>query len=109
VLNDGKAKSAWDSDPGTAPGTLRVGYWQHVAVVVDGGPKIIAWIVDGVLNDGGAVRDFGWGRIDPALRDVNGSPTVKVAPAIFGQLRKLRIYDRYLRTSEVIGNFRAGS
>jgi hypothetical protein len=108
VLNDGKVKSAWDSDPGTAPGTLKVGYWQHVAVVVDGGPKIITWIVDGVCNDGGAVREFGWGRFDPALRDVNGASTVKIAPAIFGQLRKLRIYDRYLRTSQAIGNYRAG-
>jgi len=25
-------------------------------VIVDGGPKIVSWVVDGVLNDGGAVR-----------------------------------------------------
>ncbi len=86
---------------------MKVGDWQHVAVVVDGGPKIITWIVDGVLNDGGAVRDFGWGRFDRELRDVNGSLTAKIAPAIFGELRKLRVYDRYLRTSELVGNFRA--
>ena len=87
--------------------TMKIGYWQHVAVVVDGGPKIVTWIVDGVLNDGGTIRDFGWGRFNPALSDVNASPTVKIAPAVFGQLRKLRIYNRYLRTSEVVGNFRA--
>jgi hypothetical protein len=108
VLNDGKVKSAWDSDPGTGPGTLKVGYWQHVAVVVDGGPRIITWIVDGIFNDGGPVRDFGWGRFDPSLREVNGSPSVRIAPAIFGEMRKLRVYDRYLRTSEIVGNFRAG-
>ena len=107
LLNDGTNKAAWDCDPGTAPGTLKVGYWQHVAVVVDGGPKIVTWIVDGVFNDGGAIRDFGWGRFNPALSDVNASPTVRIAPAIFGQMRKLRIYNRYLRTSEVVGNFRA--
>jgi hypothetical protein len=76
--------------------------------VVDGGPRIITWIVDGIFNDGGPVRDFGWGRFDPSLREVNGSPSVRIAPAIFGEMRKLRVYDRYLRTSEIVGNFRAG-
>jgi len=79
-----------------------------VAVIVDGGPNIITWIIDGVLNDGGAVREFGWGRFNPKMEDINGTPTAKVAPALFGELRKLRVYDRYLRTSEVIGNFHAG-
>jgi hypothetical protein len=107
LMNDGRTKAAWDSDPGTHPGTLRVGVWQHVTVIVDGGPRIITWIVDGVLNDGGAVRDFGWGRFPPELRDVNGSAQVKLATVIFGQLGGLRIYDRYLRTSEAVGNSRA--
>ena len=107
LLSDGKAKSAWDSDPGTQPGTLRAGAWQHVAVIVDGGPKIVTWVVDGVLNDGGPVRDFGWGRFDPQLRDVNGSATAKLAPVLYGELLDFRIYNRYLRTSEAVGNSRA--
>ena len=107
TLNDGAVKSEWDSDPGTAPGTLKVGAWQHVTVIVDGGPKIITWIVDGILNDGGAVREFGWGRFNPKMDDVNGAATVKLAPSLFGELGPVRIYDRYLRTSEAIGNYRA--
>lgn len=106
-LSDGRKKSAWDCDPGTHPGTLRIGAWQHVAVTVDGGPRIISWIVDGVFNDGGAVRDFGWGRFDPTIADVNGNTQVRIAPAIFGELKRLRIYARALRTSEVVGNFRS--
>ncbi len=102
ILNDGKLKSEWDSDPGTGPGTLKGGEWQHVAVIVDGGPKIVTWVIDGVLNDGGAVREFGWGRFHPKMDDVNGSPTAKV-----GDVRQMRVYDRYLRTSEAIGNFHA--
>jgi len=108
-LNDGHVKSAWDCDPGTHAGTLRVGAWQHIAAIVDGGPKIVTWVVDGVLNDGGAVRDFGWGRIHPEMGDVNGAPGAQIAPMLFGQLSKLRVYNRYLRTSEAVGNFRAGS
>ncbi len=106
ILNDGTREASWDNDPGTHPGVLRVGIWQHIAFVVDGGPKIITAIVDGVLNDGGAVRDYGWGRFDQALEDVNGATTAKVADNLMGELRQMRIYNRYLRTSEVVGNWR---
>ena len=59
TLHDGTQEASWDSDPGFHPGTLKTGTWQHVAFVVDGGPKIITVMVDGVLNDGGPVREFG--------------------------------------------------
>ena len=75
----------------------------------DSGPRIIIWIVDGVLNDGGAIRDFGWGRFPRELRDINGSARVKLAPSVRGQLGALRIYDRYLRISEIVGNHRAAT
>jgi Concanavalin A-like lectin/glucanases superfamily len=107
-LNDGRVKSAWDCDPGTHPGTLKVGEWQHVAAIADGGPKIVTWIVDGVLNDGGAVREYGWSRFHPAMSDVNGAPQAKAAVPLFGEMRKVRVYNRYLRTSEAVGNYRAG-
>jgi hypothetical protein len=106
TLNDGTHEGSWDNDPGTHPGALRVGVWQHVAFVVDGGPKIISAIVDGIFNDGGAIRDYGWGRFDQSLDDVNGAQSAKVAVNLFGELKQMRIYDRYLRTSEVIGNWR---
>ncbi|MDZ4800899.1 MAG: exo-alpha-sialidase [Bryobacteraceae bacterium] len=109
ILNDGSTKAAWDSDPGTHPGTLRVGAWQHITVSVDSGPRIITWMVDGILNDGGAVRDFGWGRFPSGLRDVNANSKVRLAPVLYGQLASLRIYDRCLRTSEAVGNFRESS
>jgi hypothetical protein len=108
TLNDGRRESSWDSDPGTGPGTLKVGAWQHVAVIVDGGPKLILFVVDGVLDDGGAGREYGWGRFDPELGDVNGTDQAVVAPTFFGDLKSLRIYDRALRVSEAVGNDRAG-
>jgi hypothetical protein len=109
ILSDGQTNSAWDCDPGTHPGTLRVSHWHHITAIVDAGPRIITWIVDGVFNDGGAVREFGWGRFSPELKDVNGAPKARLAPVLYGQLDGFRIYNRYLRTSEAIGNFRASS
>lgn len=61
-----------------------------------------------MLNDGGAARQNGWGRIDPALGDVNGLPRATLAPALYGEVKTLRIYDRALTTSETIGNFHHG-
>ncbi len=107
TLSDGQHTSMWDSDPGTYPGSLKTNTWQHIAVIVDGGPKIITFVVDGVLNDGGAARQYGWGRFAAQMRDINGMRAVALAPKLWGDVQTLRIYDRPLRTSEVIGNFRA--
>lgn len=100
TLNDGGAESSWASDAKTVlPGQLR-----HLVVTVDGGPKIITFVVDGVLCDGGEERQFGWGRFSPHLRAPNGAEQMKRAPGV----GSLRIYRRALRTSEAVGNFRAG-
>ena len=107
-LSDGKTRTVWDSDPGTHQGTLRTGVWQHVVFIVDGGPKIVSVVVDGTLNDGGAVRDYGWSFFPAELGDINGERDARVASRLFGEIRKLRVYDRYLRTSEAVGNFQAG-
>ena len=109
TLNDGQRESPWESDAGTHLGTLRVNAWQHVAVTVDGGPKIITWVVDGVLNDAGAVRDYGWGRFDSVLAGVNGRTGVMLAPKLSGQFKQVRAYPRPLRTSELVGNWRAAT
>ena len=100
VLNDGRQSAAWAGDAGG----LKAGRRQHVVITVDGGPKIITFVVDGVLCDGGDERQFGWGRYSPTLRTPNGAATARLAPA----LRALRIYGCALRTSEAVGNFRAG-
>ena len=78
---------------------------DHVVAIVDGGPKIISFVVDGTLNDGGAYRQFGWGRFSPHLRGVDGADSLRIGPGV----RKLRIYNRALGTSEAIANYRADS
>lgn len=108
TLNDGSTEATWDSDPGTGAGTLRVGDWRHLVVTVDAGPRIISVVVDGILNDGGAARQYGWGWFEPELGDLDGKDEATLATRLYGELRSVRIYNRPLRTSEAVGNFRAG-
>lgn len=99
-MNDGRQEVSWPSDQGV----LRDGEWQHVVITVDGGPKIITYLIDGILCDGGNERQFGWGRYSPTLRTPNGSKSLKIDASI----QRLRIYNRPLTTSEAVGNFNAG-
>lgn len=99
VVSDGRTESHWSSDPGTLdPATS-----QHVVIVVDGGPKVITFVVDGKLSDGGDARQFGWGRYDPSLKSLNGAPKITIGKGI----QRVRIYNRQLRTSEAIAAFRS--
>ncbi len=105
VLNDGRTESRWECDPEM----IDTGRVHHVAVIVDGGPKIITFIIDGKLCDGGDYRQFGWGRFNPNLRHVNGADLLRIGPSLKGKVKNLRLYNRPLRTSEVVGNFKSGS
>jgi hypothetical protein len=104
ILGDRSSESRWRSDPGL----LRPGVRHHVVVIVDGGPKVITFVIDGVLCDGGDARQFGWGRYNPNLRSVRGAPTLALGPSMAGALYSLRIYDRPLLAAEAVGNYRAG-
>jgi len=103
-MSDGKTTAASDCDLGL----LTPGVWHHIVAIVDGGPKIVTWVVDGVLCDGGEKRQYGWTRFPAALGDVSGRKEVSLAPMLNGRIGGLRLYNRYLRTSEAVGNFRAG-
>lgn len=100
VINDGRTENRWDCDP-----VLKAGRLQHVVVLVDGGPKIVSFIIDGRFCDGGEWRQFGWGRFNPNLREVSGEPHLRLGEGVC----VLRLYTRVLRTAEAIGNYRAGA
>lgn len=99
VLNDGRTENRWDCDPGL----LEAGRLHHLAVIVDGGPKVICFLVDGRLCDGGEFRQFGWGRFSPHLRGPSGEKSLRIACSV----TSLRVYGRALRVSEAVGNWRA--
>ena len=102
-FSDGKNIGRWASDPGL----LKPGKTHHVTAIVDGGPDIITFVVDGKLCDGGEARQYGWGRFDAKLDDINGSDKLRLSPSFAGEIHSLRIYDRYLRTSEAVANYQA--
>jgi len=101
VLNDGRSESRWSCDPGR----LQAGQKHHVVVIVDGGPKIISFVVDGRLCDGGDARQFGWGRFNPHFRGPSGDATLRIGPNVPGAVESVRVYRRAIRTSEAIGNY----
>lgn len=68
-----------------------------VALIVDGGPKIVSLIVDGRFDDGGADRVFGFGRFHPFLHSLNGGD-LQIHPGV----RECRIFARALMTSEAL-------
>ena len=108
TLRDGTRTLTAESDAGTHPGTLGVNRWHNVACIVDGGPKIVSFVVDGIFNDGGPVRDYGWTRFDPAFtRPLSGS--VQLGPGFNGSIELVRLYTRALLTSEAVGNHRAAT
>jgi hypothetical protein len=59
----------WDCDAGL----LKAGAKHHVTFIVDGGPRIILVVVDGVLCDGGRQRKAGWTWFQKSLGDVGGA------------------------------------
>jgi len=104
IFGDGRVEGRWTSDPGVlgAPGR------HHLVATIDGGPKIITFVADGRLLDGGKERQFGWGRFSPQLRGLDGTPTLALATEGEMRVRHVRIYGRALRTSEAVANYRAG-
>lgn len=90
----------WASDPGG----LAAGQLQHIVANVDGGPKVISYVINGRFHDIGDARQFGWGRLSPHLIRVDVLNDLQRGPSV----RKLSLYDRYLRTAEAMASFRAG-
>ena len=102
ILSDGQTRAIWDTDPGA----VREDTPHHLVAIVDAGPRVILFVLDGAVLDGGETRQFGWGRFSPHLSDINGAPSLRIGREAGVGL--VRIYDRALLVSEAIGNFRGG-
>jgi hypothetical protein len=98
----GLAECSWECDAGL----LQEGKRHCATVTVDGGPKLIQWIIDEKLCDGGEIRTAGWGRFHPSLSDINGASTAQIAPSLKGEMEVLRLYDRALLNNEAASNHR---
>ncbi|MCK9479779.1 MAG: glycoside hydrolase [Firmicutes bacterium] len=91
-LGDGRSQNVWESDKGKqiADGT-------HICIVVDGGPGIISFVINGRFCDGGEKRQFGFGHF--SLYDVNGADTVKLGKCV----NRCVIYKRAIKNFEAFG------
>lgn len=99
-LKDGEVTSTWDTDPGVVkPGK------QHIVFVVDGKANLLTTIVNGKLCDGGRYRVTGWDWFDAKINNINGSRNLIVLSDYNVKINKIRIYNRYLTTSEAISNY----
>lgn len=76
---------------------------QHIGVAVDGRARLVGMVIDGRLQDGGARRLRGVARFasDHDVRCDAGTVSAHAA------VETLRLYDRCLLTSEIVGAWRA--
>jgi hypothetical protein len=98
-LFDGGTYALWSADAGW----LRPSVRHRLVAILDGGPKIMRFVVDGRFDDGGAQRAQGWGRFSPYLTDVTGTPTWLTAAGV----SRWQVYGRALYTAEAVALTRA--
>ena len=107
ILNDENIVSRWNSDPGLIPP-----YGKHsVTVTIDNGPKIIQFIINGIVCNGNQSRQFGWSRYFSEMKDflpasVLTGKLLKRDENLNGRIYHMRIYNRALLNTEAIGNQR---
>ena len=99
-MNDGQTHTIWSSDPGS----IQLNTQHQVSILIDGGPNIIAFVIDGHLNDGGEDRQFGWGRFSPFFQSATGSPTLLVGESLKGKVSYIRYFNRALMVTEALAN-----
>jgi hypothetical protein len=99
-LKDGEVTNAWDTDPGVVKSGK-----QHIIFVADGKADLITVIVNGKLWDGGRYRTTGWTWFDPKINNVNGTGRLDILSDFNCEVKEIRIYNRYLSTSEAISNY----
>ena len=103
LMDDGRSPLMWNS----GAGTIKPKASHHIVINVDAQAKILTFVIDGDLCDGGD-RPFGFARFNSFMYDVNGKEEVNFSPEFKGRVETFRVYNRCLFTSEAIGNFRSG-
>lgn len=75
-----------------------------VAVILDGGAKIVSFVVNGKFCDGADNREFGWQRFSPNLYHSDGENTAKLSSTV----KRVRIYEGYVQNSDIIKDWEYG-
>jgi hypothetical protein len=103
ILCDGQYENHWHSDPYA----LSAKNESHICIIIDGGPNIILYVINGVLCDGSGRRDYGWGRFPPDFKTAVGAGLWRFTRASeIATMRDLTVYNRPLRVSEAVANYK---
>ncbi len=109
TLSDGVKSTSWNSDAGV----IKFFGTTEISVIVDYRAKIISYVINGIFNDGGKERIFGWGRLDTDMGPVS-TRKIRIGDiSVGGGLRAnnvvsaFRYYDRALTVTECVGNYRS--
>ena len=65
-------------------------------IILDGGPKIVLFVLNGALCDGGNERQFGWFRYSPYLKECNG----KAFADLHASVTRVTVHGRPLFVNE---------
>jgi len=96
VMSDGNSISSWKSDRVDINGKC------CFSIIIDGGPKVISFVVNGEFCDGSDDRQYGWGRISPNLRHVNGDGKITVG----SKVSRLVVYNKAVMINDAASNHR---
>ncbi|MBN1624668.1 MAG: exo-alpha-sialidase, partial [Clostridia bacterium] len=94
---DGRTKNSWTSSP------YRLNEYSknHIGIVIDSGPKVIYFILNGIFCDGGNEKPFGWCRFASQMIDLNGMTNIIVDDCV----SMIRIYDKALMTCQMVRKY----
>jgi hypothetical protein len=118
LRDTGGTREGWITDPVCSAQLLahmQAKTVAHAAVVIDAGPQMILFMVDGRLCDGGPTKDLpdsqkgmfsaGWHLMQFGLGDLSGVASLGVGSAV----QAGAVYGRALYTTELIGAYRASA
>lgn len=108
TMTDGEQTDSWSSDPGLVKAN---GVEHCISVTVDNGPRIVQFVINGIVNNGRECRQFGWGRYTAGMNNIrfNTIETHKMAGEsvnIHSKITNLRLYNQPLMNTKIIGNHR---
>jgi hypothetical protein len=98
---------------GILTGVIKFFGTTEISLIVDYRAKIISYVINGVFNDGGKERIFGWGRLDTDMGPVSTRKISIGDISVGGGLRAnnvvsaFRYYNRPLTVTECVGNYRS--
>ena len=108
TVTDGEAVYEFTSDAGL----IKAFGDNSVSISMDNKSRIVQFVINGIVNDGGDYRQFGWSRFEGNMSQF-GSVVLKTGKLSTGPFRpkssvkSVRLYNHPITNTEIIGNHRA--